>query len=608
MIKSFISCTKGYGKSTLLTPLFVALEVILEVLIPIFTAVLVNIVNIYNMLSQGQTVDFDSDQFDSFSKFIFSKFGTEDNDMMKIIIVIGIVVVIMALLSLLCGYMSGKHCAIASAGFAKNIRKKEFDNIQNFSFANIDKFSNSSLLTRLSSDIFHTRMTFQMVIRTAVRAPLMMIFSLVVILRYNAKLAIIFACVIPVLAFGLMFIARFVHPLFEKVFYQYDDLNEVVQENIHGIRVVKSFVKEDDQIKKFNNVSDKIYNGFVKAEKILAFNSPFMECCMYTTLIFISIVGAKLIWSGNSGLSIGNLSSVITYSALILTNLMMLSFVYVNFIISRPSMERIYEIFTEEPTIKNPENPIKEIPNGDIEFKNVSFSYSNDNEKLALKDATLKIKSGQTVGILGGTGSAKSTLVQLIPRLYDATQGEVLVGGNNVKDYDLKVLRDGVSMVLQKNVLFSGTIKENMRWGKENATDEEIINACKISQADEFIRQFTDGYDTYIEQGGSNVSGGQKQRLCIARALLKSPKILILDDSTSAVDTKTDALIRNEFKHYIPDITKIIISQRVSSIEDADLIIIMDNGYIDQIGTHQELLQTNKIYQEIYNQQTGGKQ
>lgn len=600
MIKRLIKCVGEYKKDSILTPIFVSLEVILEVIIPILTGVLVNIVDLNNPNSNTNI-----DELDSLTKFMLNKFGTTNKAMLYIVIIIGVAIVLMASLSLICGYLSGKHCARASAGFAKNIRKQEFDKIQSFSFANIDKFPNSSLLTRLSSDIMHVRMTFQMVIRTAVRSPLMLIFSLLSTLMISPKLTLIFLVTVPILGFGLFLISKLVHPLFEKVFYDYDSLNEVVQENIRGIRVVKSFVKEEDETEKFSTVSNNIYNGFVKAEKILAFNSPLMQFCIYTTLIFISFVGAKLIWS-NTGLSVGNLSTIITYASLILSSLMMFSFVYVNYVISKPSMERIYEILTEEPTIKNPENPVFEIENGDIEFRNVNFSYSGNEEKLALKNVNIKIKSGQTIGILGGTGSSKSTLVQLIPRLYDATTGEVLVGGKNVKEYDLEVLRDGVSMVLQKNILFSGTVKENMRWGKENATDEEIISACKISQADEFISQFPNKYDTYIEQGGSNVSGGQRQRLCIARALLKSPKILILDDSTSAVDTKTDALIRNEFKNLIPDITKIIISQRVASIEDADQIIIMNNGYVDQVGTHEELLLSNKIYQEIYNQQTGG--
>ena len=597
MIKSFIKCIGKYKKEAILTPIFVSFEVILEVIIPIFTGVLVNI------------VDFNAEkieELDIFTKFFYTKFGTDQVGLTNVIIFVGIAIVIMSLLSLLCGYLAGKFCAIASAGFAKNIRDKEFRNIQNFSFANIDKFSNASLLTRLSSDVFHVRMTFQHIIRTAIRSPLMLITALFVTFKINTTIGFVFLALIPILAFGLFFIANKVHPLFEKVFYDYDDLNDVVQENIRGIRVVKSFVKGEDEKKKFNSVSDRIFTGFIKAEKLIALISPLMQFTIYTSLIFISYIGAGLVWSNNSSITVGNLATIITYASMILNSLLMFHFVYVNIIISQPSMERIYEVFKEEPTITNPENPIYNVANGDIEFKKVNFSYSNNIEKLALKNATLTIKSGQTIGILGGTGSGKSSLVQLIPRLYDATQGEVYVGGKNVKEYDIKTLRDNVSMVLQKNVLFSGTIIENMRWGKEDATLEEIEKVCKISQADEFIKQFPDGYETHIEQGGSNVSGGQKQRLCIARALLKNPKILILDDSTSAVDTKTDALIRAEFKNYIPEITKIIISQRVASIQDADQIIIMDNGNIDQIGTHEELLKTNKIYQEIYNQQTGG--
>ena len=609
MIKSFIECTKGYRKNVILTPIFVAFEVILEIFLPKLAGILVNIVNLYDAYPTDELRNEAINKItaeNSIMGFLFREIGTSKESMTYIITIIGICVVIMALLSLLFGYLAGKHCSIASAAFAKNIREREFYNIQNFSFANIDKFSSSSLLTRLSSDIMHVRMAFQNIIRNAVRSPLMIIFALIATFMISPEIAWIFLIVVPVLGFGLLFISRFVHPLFEKVFYEYDNLNSVIQENVRGVRVVKSFVKEEDEKVKFNKVSDKIYNGFIKAEKILAVNSPFMQACVYTTLIIICFIGAQIIWTPESTFSVGDLSAILSYASSILSSLMMFSFVYVHIMISRPSAERIYEVFCEKPTIVNPENPVKVIKDGSIEFKNVSFSYSGDENKLALKNANIKIESGQTIGILGGTGSAKSTLVQLIPRLYDVTTGEVLVGGINVKDYDLTLLRDSVSMVLQKNLLFSGTIKENMRWGKEDATDEEIINACKIAQADDFIKDFPDGYDTHIEQGGTNVSGGQKQRLCIARALLKSPKILILDDSTSAVDTKTDALIRNEFKNYIPEITKIIISQRVASVEDADQIIIMDDGKIDQIGTSEELLKTNKIYQEIYNQQTGG--
>ncbi|MGN0106956.1 MAG: ABC transporter ATP-binding protein [Hominilimicola sp.] len=572
MIKKLAQSVREYKRDSILTPLFVTFEVIMEVIIPYLMA---------DLIDKGI-----------------------DAGNMNYILKMGIALAISCVVSLVFGALSGKFAASASAGFAKNLRKDIFYNVQNFSFSNIDKFSTSSIITRLTTDVTNVQNAYQMIIRIAVRAPLMMIFSLIMAFNVNHKLSLIFLVAIPVLGVGLYLIMTNAHPIFERVFKIYDKLNNVVQENLHGIRVVKSFVREDYEEKKFKNVSGEIYSDFVKAEKLLAFNSPLMQFAAYGCMLLISWLGAKLIVS--SSMTTGELTSLITYTMQILMSLMMLSMIFVMITMARASAERIEEILSEESDLKNPENPIYEINNGDISFRNVNFGYSKKKRKLCLKNINLEIKSGETIGIIGGTGSSKSSLVQLIPRLYDTLDGEVLVGGRNVKEYDIETLRGEVAMVLQKNVLFSGTIKENLRWGNDHATDEEMERVCRLAQADEFIQNFPDKYDTYIEQGGSNVSGGQKQRLCIARALLKHPKILILDDSTSAVDTKTDASIRRAFREEIPDTTKIIIAQRISSVEDADKIVVMDNGEINGIGTHEELLKTNAIYQEVYNSQVKG--
>lgn len=575
MIKRLAQCIREYKKPSLLAPLFVTLEVIIEVFIPTIMA---------NIIDKG--------------------IAAGDS---AYIIKTGLLLVVLALLSLTCGALSGKYAAIASAGFAKNLRKDMYGKVQTYSFSNIDKFSASGLVTRLTTDVTNLQNSYQMIIRTAVRAPFMLIFAFCMTAITNVKMATIFLAVIPILGIGLISVAAYVHPTFEKVFKTYDNLNNVVQENLRGIRVVKSFVREDHEIKKFNSVSDKIYKLFSKAERILSVNAPLMQFSVYTCMILLSWFGAKIIVTTHeTALKTGQLTSLFTYTTQILMSLMMLSMIYVMIIISRASAERISEVLAEESSIVNPENPIYEVNDGSIEFNNVSFSYKNDMNKLCLKNASLKINSGETIGIIGGTGTSKSTLVQLIPRLYDVTDGTLSVGGKNVKEYDIDTLRNSVAMVLQKNVLFSGTIKENLRWGNKEATDEELREACRLAQADEFINEMPDGYDTYIEQGGTNVSGGQKQRLCIARALLKKPKILILDDSTSAVDTKTDALIRKAFAQYIPDTTKIIIAQRISSVQDADKIIVLDNGKINAFATHEELLATNTIYREVYYSQNGG--
>ena len=572
MIKTLIKSIKEYKKQTILTPVFVSIETIIEVLIPFFMAYLIDT-------------------------------GINKNDE-KTILVVGILLCIAAIISLVFGILSGRSAAKASAGFAKNLRKDMYYNVQNFSFTNIDKFSTASIVTRHTTDIAFVQMAFQMIIRVAVRAPLMLVFSLIMAFLVNMKLALIFLVAIPILGIGLYLIATKAHPIFEKTFTTYDKLNNIVQENVQGIRVVKSYVTEDKEIDKFYKISGDIYDGFAKAEKLVALNNPLMQFAMSVVIVLISLVGGKLIIG--SSLTTGELTSLISYAMQILTSLMMLSMILVMIMMSRASAERIVEILEEKSTIHNNENPIKQVKDGSITFKNVNFSYVDNKDKLCLKNVNIDIKSGETIGIIGGTGSSKSTFVQLIPRLYDATEGKVFVGGVDVKDYDLKTLRNEVAMVLQKNVLFSGTIKENLRWGNENATDEQLIKACKQAQADEFVSSFPDGYDTYIEQGGTNVSGGQKQRLCIARALLKKPKILILDDSTSAVDTKTDSLIRKAFKDEIPNTTKIIIAQRISSVEDCDRIIVLDNGEINGIGTHEELLKTNKIYEEVYSSQVKG--
>ena len=573
MIKKLAKSIREYKLSSILTPIFVAGEVILEVLIPLLMA---------DLVDKGV-------------------YGGEMNTVYKI----GLELVLCAILSLIFGVLSGVCGAKASSGFARNLRKDLYYKIQDFSFSNIDKFSTSSLITRLTTDVSNVQMAYQMIIRIAVRTPLMFIISLCFAVSISAKLSLIFLVVVPIIIFGLFFISTKAHPYMKRVFNTYDHLNNVVEENVAGIRVVKSFVIEEEEKKKFGNVSESIYQDFCKGQKILAFNTPLMQFCMYLCILVISFLGAKLIVSTNmTALTTGELMTMFTYSIQILTSLMMLSMVIVMITISRSSAERIVEVLSEVPDIKDPKKTIEKVENGSIEFKNVSFSYVDNKKKECLKNINLSIKSGETVGIIGGTGSGKSSLVNLIPRLYDVTEGSLLVGGKNVKKYDLKALRDQVACVLQKNVLFSGTIKENIRWGNENASDEEIERVCKLAQADEFIMQFPKGYDTYIEEGGTNVSGGQKQRLCIARALLKKPEILILDDSTSAVDTKTDKLIQTAFKQEIPNTTKIIIAQRVSSIEDCDKIVVMDNGTINGIGTHEELLKNNEIYREVYESQT----
>lgn len=574
MIKKLMNSIREYKRDSILAPVFVTLEVIMEVIIPWLMAELID-------------------------KGI-------DGENMNFILKLGIMLAIACVVSLIFGALSGKYSASASSGFAKNLRKDMFYNIQNFSFSNIDKFSTSSIVTRLTTDITNVQNAYQMIIRIAVRCPLMLVFSLIMAFNVNSELSLIFLGAIPFLGIGLFLVMSHAHPIFERVFKIYDKLNNVVQENLHGIRVVKSFVREDYEEAKFKKVSKNIYDDFVKAEKLLAFNAPLMQFASYGCMLLISWIGARLIVG--STMTTGELTSLIAYAMQILMNLMMLSMVFVMIIMARASAERITEILVEKSDLTNPENPIYEVKNGDISFKNVNFGYSKKKKKLCLKNINLDIKSGETIGVIGGTGSSKSSLVQLIPRLYDTLEGEVLVGDRDVREYDIESLRNAVAMVLQKNVLFSGTIKENLRWGNENATDEEIIRVCKLAQADDFIQTFPQKYDTYIEQGGTNVSGGQKQRLCIARALLKKPKILILDDSTSAVDTKTDASIRRAFREEIPNTTKIIIAQRISSVEDADKIVVMNNGAIDAVGTHEELLKSNKIYQEVYNSQVkGGK-
>ena len=577
MIKKLAKSIREYKKPSILTAVFVAIEVVLDVLIPYFIADLIESVYVGEMSG---------------------------------IIKVGIMLIGMALLSVLFGVLSGSCCAKASAGFAKNLRKDIYHKIQDFSFYNIDKFSSTSLITRLTTDVGFVQMAYQMIIRVAIRSPLMLIFTLTMTFTISTKIALIFLIAGPILLIGLLLIFRKVHPTFLKVIKEYDDLNNVVKENVRGARVVKAYVREDHEIEKFSKTSDLIYVDYSKARKLLALNSPLMQLTIYTCMILVCWIGAHLIvTSGGTSLTTGELTTMFTYTMQILMSLMIFSSVVVNIAISKASAERIVEILDETPNIISPENPVTKVKNGSIEFENVSFSYTGDISKLCLTDVNLKIKSGQTIGILGGTGSSKSTLISLIPRLYDATSGKVEVGGINVKDYDLKVLRDSVSVVLQKNVLFSGTIKENLKWGNENATDKEIEHACRLACADEFIQNFPDKYDTHIEQGGSNVSGGQKQRLCIARALLKKPKILILDDSTSAVDTKTDAMIRKAFKEEIPNTTKIIIAQRVSSVQDADKIIMLEGGKIIAQGTHKELLKSCEVYKEIYTSQNnkGGK-
>ena len=576
MIKRLLKSVREFKKDALLTPFFVVLEVVMEVIIPMVMALLIDK-------------------------------GIDGQDMAAIW-KYGIILVLCAMLALVFGAAAGTFAARASTGFARNLRHDMYYNVQNFSFSNIDKFSTGSIVTRLTTDVTNVQNAFQMCTRIAVRCPVMLVFALFMAMRINSRMALVFLAVLPILAIGMGILMKVVGPVFERAFKIYDRMNTVVQENVRGIRVVKTYVREDHETEKFEGVSGMLYRTFSKAQKTMAGVMPLMQFCMYACMLLISWFGARLIVGGS--MTTGELTSMFSYAMQILMSLMMVAMVFVMITMAKASAERVAEILDEQSDLHNPANPIHEVKDGAIEFDDVSFSYKGDERKLALKNVNLHIKAGQTVGILGGTGSAKSTLVQLIPRLYDTTHGTVKVGGVDVRDYDIEALRDQVAMVLQKNVLFSGTIKENLRWGDENASDEELERVCRLAQADEFIQQMPAKYDTHIEQGGSNVSGGQKQRLCIARALLKKPKILILDDSTSAVDTKTDALIRKAFAEEIPDTTKIIIAQRVSSVQDADQIVILDGGTVQAVGTHDELLAANTIYQEIYNQQNrkGGEE
>ena len=573
MIKTLAKSIREYKKQTILTPILVALEVIMEILIPFVMAKLVD-------------------------------YGIYGNNL-PLIYKLGLLLLVLVTFSLIFGALAGKFAATASTGFAKNLRHDMYYKVQDYSFENIDKFSTASIITRMTTDVTHVQQSYQMLTRITFRAPLTLIFAFIMSFTINVKLSLIFLALAPVLAIGLYFIATHAYPIFEKLFKTYDKLNNVVQENVRGIRVVKSYVLEEEEKEKFGEVSQSIYKNFSKAEKIIAYNSPLMQLVSYAGLLLVSWFGAKLI-VGPGTLTTGELMSLITYAMQILTSLMMISVVLVMLTISMASAERIVEILNEEPALKNKGNPIKEVKNGSIEFNNVNFSYVGNKDKTCLKNINLKINEGETIGIIGGTGSSKTTLIQLIPRLYDTTTGTVKVGGIDVRDYDIETLRNEVAIVLQKNVLFSGTIKENLRWGNKEATDEEMVRVCKLAQADGFINEFPKKYDTYIEQGGTNVSGGQKQRLCIARALLKKPKILILDDSTSAVDTKTDKLIRKAFKEKIPNTTKIIIAQRIDSVKEADKIIVLDGGTINGIGTHEELMKTNDIYKEVYTSQRKG--
>lgn len=578
MIKKLASQIKEYKKTAAVTLVLVLLEVVMEILIPLIMAELID-----NGIDGGS---------------------------MPQIIKYGIMLIVAAVLALIFGIAAGRTAAVASAGFAKNLRGAMYDHVQDFSFASIDKFSTASIVTRLTTDVTNVQMAFQMCIRIAARAPGMLIFALIASFGIDAQLSLVFLGVLPILGIGLYILIRAVYPIFNRVFKTYDKLNNVVQENLYGIRVVKSYNRQDHEVEKFKKTSGKIYQDFSKAEKIMAFNMPLMQFCMYLSMILISWFGARaIVASGNDaaiGLSTGELISLITYIMQILMSLLMISMIFVMLTMARASGDRIAELLDEESNLHDPENPVYDVKDGSIDFDNVHFSYGKSKNKEVLNDINLHIESGQTVGIIGATGSAKSSLVQLIPRLYDVTSGSLKVGGTDVKDYHIESLRNQVSMVLQKNTLFSGTIAENLRWGNENATDEELRHACKLACADEFIDKFEDGYETYIEQGGSNVSGGQKQRLCIARALLKKPKILILDDSTSAVDMKTDAMIRQAFSTEIPDTTKIIIAQRIASVQDADQIVVLDDGKIADVGNHQQLMKNSEIYREVYESQNKG--
>ena len=578
LVRTLGKSLREYRKPSILTPIFVVVEGVLEILIPTVMA---------SLIDEGIT-----------------------GKSMPAIVKFGLILLACSLCSLAAGFLAGKFAAIAGAGFAKNLRHDEFEKVQGFSFTNIDKFSTGSIITRLTTDVTNLQNAYSMIIRLGVRAPIMMIVAWIFSFRISPSISLVFLACIPVLAFGLCGLAVYVHPVFERVFHTYDKLNNVVDENLQGIRVVKSYTRESHEISKFGRISQRIYKDFSKADRVMSFNNPLMMVCVYVSMILIAWMGAKqIVASGNNaalGLTTGDLTALVTYAMQILMAMMMLSMVFVMCIISQASAERICQVLNEESTVTNPANPIKEVVDGSIEFDNVDFRYSDNSEKPVLDNINLKIRSGMTVGIVGGTGSAKSSLVQLVPRLYDVSSGSLKVGGVDVRDYDLEALRDQVAMVLQKNVLFSGTIAENLRWGNPNATDEEIRHAAQLAQADGFVQEFPDKYDTYIEQGGTNVSGGQRQRLCIARALLKKPKILILDDSTSAVDTKTDAQIRKALREYIPETTKIIIAQRISSVQDADRILVMDGGTICNIGTHEELLKTSEIYREVYTSQNKG--
>ena len=572
MIKELAKCIREYKKASILTPIFVSLEVVMECIIPFIIAQLVNRI----------------------------KDGCEFHTILSY----GAVLILMALMSLAFGALSASYCATASCGFARNLRRDLFYKLQTYSFTNIDRFSTSSLITRLTTDTANVQMAYMMIIRIAIRCPLMLVFSFTMAFIMGGKMAWIFFFTIPVLGIALFLVIKMAMPVFKKVFKKYDRLNNSIQENIKGMRVVKSYVREEYEKEKFGSAAEDICKDFTKAERILAFNNPIMQFCTYATMIFVLTYGSyTVITSRGLDLDVGQMSALLTYNFQILMSLMMISMIFVMITMASESAARIVEVLKEESTIHNPENPVFDVKDGSVEFENVNFKYSDKAEKMALSNVNLHIKSGETIGIIGGTGSSKSSLIQLISRLYDVTEGVVRVGGRDIREYDLKTLRNQVSVVLQKNILFSGSIKDNLRWGNKDATDEELVEACKLAQADEFIRQFPNGYDTHIEQGGTNVSGGQKQRLCIARALLKKPKIIILDDSTSAVDTKTDALIRKAFKEFIPETTKIIIAQRTSSVEDADRIIVMDKGTVNAIGTHEELLKNNEIYKEVYTSQ-----